>query len=42
MTKKRHTAADPAELRARGVRLFRENRADYASDTADSQLDFVR
>lgn len=26
--------AYPAELRDRGIRLFRENRADYASDTA--------
>nr|WP_087205762.1 IS3 family transposase [Yoonia vestfoldensis] len=34
MTKNRHTPAYPAELRERGVRLFRENRADYASDTA--------
>ena len=34
MTKQRFTAAYPAELRERGVRLFRENRADYASDTA--------
>ena len=34
MTKKRFTPAYPAELRERGVRLFRENRADYTSDTA--------
>jgi transposase-like protein len=34
MTKRRSTPAYPAELRERGVRLFRENRADYASDTA--------
>lgn len=34
MTKNRHTPAYPAELRERGVRLFREYRADYASDTA--------
>ena len=34
MTKQRFTPAYPAELRERGVRLFRENRADYASDTA--------
>jgi hypothetical protein len=26
MTKQRFTPADPAELRERGVRLFRENR----------------
>ena len=34
MTKQRFTPAYPAELRERGVRLFRENRAEYASDTA--------
>lgn len=34
MTKQRYTPAYPAELRERGVRLFRENRADYSSDTA--------
>ena len=34
MTKNRYTPAYPAELRERGVRLFRENRADYGSDTA--------
>ena len=34
MTKKQFTPAYPAELRERGVRLFRENRADYTSDTA--------
>jgi len=34
MTKNRHTPAYPAELRERGVRMFRENRADYSSDTA--------
>ena len=34
MTKKRHTPAYPAELRERGVRLFREHRSEYASDTA--------
>lgn len=34
MMKQRFTPAYPAELRERGVRLFRENRADYASDTA--------
>ncbi|WP_425496102.1 transposase [Paracoccus aestuariivivens] len=34
MTKQKFTPAYPAELRERGVRLFRENRADYASDTA--------
>jgi transposase len=34
MSKQRYTPAYPAELRERGVRLFRENRASYASDTA--------
>ncbi len=34
MTKQSFTPAYPAELRERGVRLFRENRGDYASDTA--------
>ncbi len=34
MTRKRHTPAYPAELRDRGVRLFREHRSEYASDTA--------
>jgi transposase len=34
MTKQRFTPAYPAELRDRGVRLFRENRGGYASDTA--------
>jgi len=33
MTKQRFTPAYPAELRERGVRLFRENRGDYASDS---------
>ncbi len=31
MTKPRFTPAYPAELRERGVRLFRENRADYVT-----------
>lgn len=30
MTKQRFTPAYPTELRERGVRMFRENRADYA------------
>jgi transposase-like protein len=34
MTSRRFTPAYPAEQRERGVRLFRENRADYTSDTA--------
>lgn len=34
MTKNQHSSAYPAEPRERGIRLFRENRADYASYTA--------
>ena len=34
MTKRPHTAAYPAELRERGVGLFRENRVNYSSDSA--------
>ena len=34
MSKQRYTPAYPTELRERGVRLFQENRASYASDTA--------
>ena len=34
MTQKKHTPAYPAELHARGVRLFRENRSEYTSDNA--------
>ncbi|WP_039017034.1 transposase [Halocynthiibacter namhaensis] len=34
MTKKKHTPAYPTELRERGVRLFRENRVNYSSDSA--------
>ena len=34
MTKRQHTPAYPAELRERGVRLFRENRVNYSSDSA--------
>ena len=34
MTKKKHTPAYPAELRERGVRLFRESRSEYTSDNA--------
>ncbi|MEZ5913774.1 MAG: hypothetical protein R3D84_17410 [Paracoccaceae bacterium] len=34
MTKRRFTPAYPAELCERGVRLFRENREDYTTDTA--------
>ena len=34
MTKPRFTPAYAAELRERGGRLFRENRADYTSDSA--------
>ena len=34
MTKRSHPPAYPAELRERGVRLFRENRVNYSSDSA--------
>ena len=34
MKKRKHTPAYPAELRERGVRLFREQRSEYSSDTA--------
>ena len=34
MSKRPYTPTYPAELRDRGVRLFREHRADYASDNA--------
>ncbi|EDM71452.1 ISPsy21, transposase orfA [Roseobacter sp. AzwK-3b] len=34
MTKRTHTPTYPAELRERGVRLFRENRVNYSSDSA--------
>ena len=34
MTQRKHTPSYTAEFRARGVRLFNENRADYASDNA--------
>ena len=34
MTKQRFTPAYPAELRERGVRLFRENRGEHSSDSA--------
>ena len=34
MTSRRFTPAYPAELRERGARLLRENRADYSSDSA--------
>ena len=34
MTKRKHTPAYPAELRERGVQLFREQRSEYSSDTA--------
>ena len=34
MTKQRFTPAYPAELRERGVRLFRENRVNYSIDSA--------
>jgi len=34
MTDKKHTLSYTAEFRARGVRLFREHRSDYSSDSA--------
>jgi len=34
MTQRKHTPSYTAEFRIRGVRLFKENRADYASDNA--------
>lgn len=34
MTDKKHTPSYTAEFRARGVRLFREHRSDYSSDSA--------
>jgi transposase len=34
MTQRKHTPSYTAEFRTRGVRLFNENRADYASDNA--------
>ncbi len=34
MTEKKPTPSYTSEFRARGVRLFREHRADYASDNA--------
>lgn len=34
MTKRRYTPSYTAEFRVRGVRLFRENRSSYSSDSA--------
>ena len=34
MTQRKQTPKYTAEFRARGVRFFKENRADYASDNA--------
>jgi len=34
MTKRPYTPTYPAELRERGVRLFREHRSEYSSDNA--------
>jgi len=34
MSKRTYTPTYPAELRERGVRLFREHRAEYRSDNA--------
>ncbi len=40
MTKKKYNPAYPAELRARGVRLFQEQRSNYTSDTAGESHEF--
>jgi len=37
MTQRKPTPSYTAEFRTRGVRLFKENRADYASDNAAYQ-----
>ena len=34
MSERKHTPRYPDELRVRGVRLFKENRSDYSSDSA--------
>ena len=34
MKKRTHTSSYPAELRERGVRLFRDHRSEYSSDNA--------
>ena len=34
MSARKHAPKQPDELRARGVRLFKENRSDYSSDSA--------
>lgn len=34
MSNRTHTPSYPAELRERGVRLFKEHRSEYASDNA--------
>jgi|GEM_PF-5641114 len=35
MAQGKHTRSYTFEFRTRGVRLFKENRADYASDNAN-------
>jgi len=37
MTQRKHTPSCTAEFRTCGVRLFKENRADYASDNTSGQ-----
>ena len=34
MPERKHTPRQPADLRARGVRPFKENRSNYSSDSA--------
>ena len=34
MPERKHTPRQPAELRVLGVRLFKENRPEYSSDSA--------
>ena len=35
MPERKHTPGQPAELRMRGVRLFKENRSSCSSDTPE-------
>ena len=38
MPERKHTPKQPAELRVRGVRLVKENRSNYSSDSAACAL----
>ncbi len=38
MTQKKHTPTCTAEFRARGIRLFKENRANHVSDNTAASL----